>query len=73
MRTTLQLDDDVLAAARVLADERGISIGAALSDLARRGLGSRRIAEEHGLPVFAVDDDAPPITPSMVREGAEEP
>jgi hypothetical protein len=73
MRTTLQVDDDVLAAARVLADERGISIGAALSDLARRGLGPRTIAEEHGLPVFAVDDDAAPLTPAMVREAAEEP
>jgi hypothetical protein len=67
------MDAAFCRAARVLAAERGISIGAALSDLARRGLGSRRIAEEHGLPVFAVDDDAPPIPPSMVREAAEEP
>ena len=72
MRTTLQVDDDVLAAARVMADEQDISIGAALSALARRGLRPRPAAEANGLPVFVVDDDAPPITPEMVREAADE-
>jgi hypothetical protein len=38
MRTTLQLDDDVLVAARVLARERGLSIGAVISDLVRQAL-----------------------------------
>ena len=31
------------------------------------------LAQEHGLPVFAVDDDAAPLTPATVREAAEEP
>jgi hypothetical protein len=38
MRTTLRLDDDVLASARVLARQRGESLGAVISELARRGL-----------------------------------
>lgn len=38
MRTTLELDDTVLAAARSLARTRGCSLGAAVSDLALRGL-----------------------------------
>ena len=38
MRTTLDLDDTVLAAARSLARARGVSLGAAVSELARRGL-----------------------------------
>lgn len=38
MRTTLQLDDDVLAAARVLARQRRVSLGAVISELARRAL-----------------------------------
>ncbi|HRW19419.1 MAG TPA: antitoxin [Dermatophilaceae bacterium] len=38
MRTTLELDDQVLAAARSLARSRGTSLGAAVSELARRGL-----------------------------------
>ncbi len=39
MRTTLELDDAVLAAARSLARSQGVSLGAAVSELARRGLG----------------------------------
>lgn len=38
MRTTLDIDDTVLAAARSLARSRGISIGAAVSQLALEGL-----------------------------------
>jgi len=72
MRTTLDVDEDVMAAARSLAAERGTSIGTALSELARKGLRGGRPAEEDGLPVFAVEGDAPTITPEMVREAAEE-
>ena len=36
MRITLQLDDDVLAAARVLARQRQSTIGDVISDLADR-------------------------------------
>ncbi|MEB3167563.1 MAG: CopG family transcriptional regulator [Synechococcaceae cyanobacterium] len=39
--STLQLDDDVLASARVLAGQRGESLGAVISALARRGLRQR--------------------------------
>ena len=38
MRTTLSLDDDVLAAAKVLARQRKQPIGSVISDLAREGL-----------------------------------
>lgn len=38
MRTTLEIDDTVLAAARSLARSRRCSLGAAVSELARRGL-----------------------------------
>ena len=38
MRTTLRLDDDVLASARVLARQRGESLGTVISELARKGL-----------------------------------
>jgi hypothetical protein len=38
MRTTLSLDDDALASARVLARQRGESLGAVISELARKGL-----------------------------------
>ena len=38
MRTTLQLDHDLLAAARVLARQRRKNLGAVISELARRAL-----------------------------------
>lgn len=38
MRTTLQLDDDVLAAAWVLARQQRTSLGAVISEMARQAL-----------------------------------
>lgn len=72
MRTTLDLGDDVLAAARSLAAEKGVSLGAAVSELARRGLQSGRDHAEGDLPVFHVPTDAPPITPEMVDAALDE-
>ena len=72
MRTTLDLDDDVMAVARVLAAERGVSIGRALSDLARRGLRPQAPGLDGAIPVFAVEPGAAPITPEMVRVAADE-
>ena len=69
VRTTLRIDDDVLEAARCIADEAGISVGQAMSRLARRGLAPR--AESRGggrFPTFAVPCDASPI-----RERVPEP
>ena len=63
MRTTLTIDDDVLAVARALADRRGVSLGKALSELARRGFKSMPGAGQQGDGVFfAVASDAEPIT-----------
>ncbi len=42
MRTTVTIDDDVLAAARQFADTRGLTLGEALSQLARATLTERR-------------------------------
>ena len=38
MRTTLAIDDDVLAAAKAIAAQSGVTIGEVVSDLARRSL-----------------------------------
>lgn len=42
MRTTVTIDDDVLAAAKQFADARGLTLGEALSQLARATLTERR-------------------------------
>ncbi|WP_232550131.1 DUF2191 domain-containing protein [Propioniciclava soli] len=41
MRTTLELSDDVMAVARALAAAKGVSLGTAVSDLARQGIQQR--------------------------------
>ena len=62
MRTTLDVENDVLDAARVLAVARGVSVGAALSELARRGVAARTpLSARNGFPVFQV----PPGTPGF--------
>jgi hypothetical protein len=77
MRTTLQIDDDVLAAARSLARANAESVGAALSALARRGLRAAPRAGEGGLeggfPTFLVPAGARVITLEDVRRGEDEP
>ena len=68
MRTTLNLDDDVLAVARALADRKGGSLGGAVSELARRGFTGAR-PSRHGVDgtVFDVLADAAPITSDDVH------
>jgi hypothetical protein len=67
MRTTLDLDDAVLDQARAIARDRGISLGAAVSLLAERGMRSVLIVDDTGLPAFDVSPDARILTPEMVR------
>ena len=72
MRTTVDIDDDVLAAARALAAAEKASMGKVLSQLARRGLAPRPSATRKGFPVFKVSPQASPLTPALVRRAAEE-
>lgn len=72
MRTTLDIDDDVMAAARELAASERRSIGAVISELARRGLLPAKVDSEDGLPVIRVPAGASPITPEMVRRALDE-
>ena len=68
MRTTLDVENDVLDAARALAAARGVSVGAALSELARRGVSARTpITVRNGFPVFQV----PPATPEFGPDDVE--
>jgi hypothetical protein len=53
MRTTLDIDDDVLQAAKELASSRGLTAGRVLSELARKGLEPARSARQrNGVPVL---------------------
>lgn len=67
MRTTLTIDDRVLAAARGRAQRRGISLGEAVSELAAIGYEHEAapISDTSGFPVLpAVEGHV--ITPDMV-------
>ena len=69
MRTTLEIDDSVLAAARVLAGQRGISLGAAVSEYARRGLQTTvEVQHRNGFPVFGPAASGHQITDELVAE-----
>ena len=68
MRTTLSIDDDVLQAARGIAEACHIPLGEAVSTLARRGMrpiGLVRSAD--GILVFDVPDDFPMIDDADVK------
>ena len=41
MRTTLELDDDLLATARQLARQQGVTLGQLVSELARQSLATK--------------------------------
>lgn len=74
MRTTLTVDDDVLAAARELAEQQRRSIGAVISELSRKGLQSGRAERRRDgrVPTFAPRRGATPITMDSVREALDE-
>ena len=53
MRTTLDLDDDVLQAAKELAASRGLTAGQVVSELARKGLEAPRATRiRNGVPIL---------------------
>ncbi len=72
MRTTLDIDDDVVVAAKELAAGERRSLGSVISELARRGLTPARVETDGELPVIRVPAGAPPITPEMVRRALDE-
>jgi hypothetical protein len=68
MRTTLEIDDDVLLAAKELAAAQGSTAGKILSELARKGLSAARkpAALRNGIPLLPPRKGARPVTSSTV-------
>lgn len=70
MRTTLEIDDAVLSAAKEVAQAEGVSAGRVISQWARRGLDAESLKAQKtrsGFPVFAVPMGARPLTPALVN------
>jgi hypothetical protein len=70
MRTTVDLDEDILRVAKDIARDRDESLGRVLSDLARRGLKppTRKFKTRNGVPLLMPEPGDPPITSELVRE-----
>ena len=68
MRTTIDLEDDVLSAAKELAIKRGTTVGRVLSELARQSLTRQSlVATRDGLPLFPVQSKAGVVTLELVN------
>jgi len=69
MRTTLNLDDDVVEIARCYAASHSLTVGKAVSDLVRRGLRPpMRTRTVNGIQVVDLPPDSPRITTRRVKE-----
>lgn len=78
MRTSVTLDDDVYQLATLYAKGRGVTLGAALSELARKGSAApssgspspRLVRAPNGMLVFAPRGRV--ITSQMVKDAQED-
>lgn len=75
MRTTLAIDDDILAAAKHLAEREHRTVGEVISSLARQALarsgrGSR--TERNGIPLLPSRKNASPVTLELVNQLRDE-
>lgn len=75
MRTTLAIDDDVLAAARHLAEREHKSVGEIITSLARQGLLRGQHPSEfvrNGIVLLPKQPNAAPVTLEIVNQLRDE-
>lgn len=78
MRTTINLDQDILEVARSLAATQGISLGAAVCALARRGIlgigdaPQQQSYRDSRFPTFNVAEHAPSFGTDQVRQALDD-
>ena len=76
VRTTLDIDDDVLQAAKEIAVSRGSTAGKMLSELARRGLtpsARTKVRVRNGVPILlSRTTEDPPLTVERINELRDE-
>jgi hypothetical protein len=70
MRTTIDLDEDVLRTAKALAAARKVTLSRVISDLAKKGMEPEPIqyTYRNGFPVFPKRPGAQPVTSEHVKE-----
>ncbi len=74
VRTTITIDDDVLAAARALSERDGRSLGTIISALARESLRPQTGASSirNGLPLLPASKESRPVTLELVNQLRDE-
>ena len=73
MRTTVDIEEDVLLAAKEIARQRRMTLGKVLSDLARKSLTRKSsVSQKNGLPLFPVQLDAGIVTLERVNQLRDE-
>ena len=80
MRTSVTLDEDVYELATLYARGRGVTLGKALGELARKGnearlaepVSSRLMIAPNGLLIFAPQGNGRVITNEMVKAALDE-
>ena len=73
MQTTLDIDEDILLATQEIAKQQGVSMGKALSDLARQALIQRaELDTRNGVPLFPRQPDAEVVTLELVNQLRDE-
>jgi hypothetical protein len=74
MRTTLNIDDDVLAAAKGLAEAQGKTVGEVLSSLVRQGLRPSEPVRvvRNGIRLLPIQPGSLPVTLEHVNQLRDE-
>ena len=74
MRTTLSIDDDVLAAVKGLASMQHKSVGEIISELTRQALQPTKPGgkSRNGVPLLKVRAGATAVTPELVNQLRDE-
>lgn len=73
MRTTLDIDEDVLQSAKEIAAARKTTAGKVISELARRALRPADVgALRNGVPLLPEHPDARLVTPAIVERLLDE-
>jgi hypothetical protein len=73
MRTTIDIEEDILLAAKEIARQRGVTAGKVISDLMRQAMTQPvAVTTRAGIPLFPVQPDAGPITLELVNQLRDE-
>ena len=70
MRTTLDLDEDILTAAKEMAEYRGTTAGRVISELVRKALhtSAESMPVRNDVPLLPRRPDGPRVTMALVNE-----